>query len=786
MPTTLVRYFLKRWGFQILSGFMFFGGLLMAFELKSISKIVFEQHASIHHILPLLLTTIPWNVGLILPMAAVLGGLLGTQHLSEGSEFVVLQGLGSGKLTFLLPWAFLSVIMVTLSAVNAHWVSPWASRMEHQLFFNLAQEAALKGKYSPRAGEEPKMITSPKKGGQGQDASGLLSNLSVYWGQSKDDGKLHIMQIGSDYLSHLVGDKYSYRLEKVAGSDDSLLEQIQLNFKFEDVEGRSSSKDVKNTARLTEMSYKEFEINQPITIEKNSIYQPTTVRHQGTSQLLAAAKREMPLRGEAGVELSRRFSIPIVCCALLLLGISLGLSHPRFYKGGAFVKSIGVILLYFILLKVTEGWVENGAINWIWVTVLLPGLFLAAGLGLLNKKMYPARHGRKTLLTRLLSWVKPSHAKALLKRTVRRILHAKSKSGDLEVGQTRYGGRSNVIGRWTSKTWWANFLGVLAIFLVFHVFVEFAGLAQFVAMGGGRFFVFLKYWVFNLPVTLPFVLPIVFLLAWVLTFSDSSISREWTALRAGGVSLVRWVRSTWKAWGLAIVASFAVEVYVAPMAFPIQNHYYGQIKGRIPTNETVDIAIPAASAEPTDEAPTSLYLGSTGVFWRIEGNARWGFPLLPPKESPSLIYWEPGMANSLQLNWDGNIWGQGAESESLFPASSLRQYQTASEIPTADLFTWQEWAPSADRATMLWGRMLKWLTAPCLFFAALGFAFPPPRKGRGQALGYALMLSLAYLWIQGLFEGASKSGEIPALWGVLAPMLMMLGFGLVSIHRLRT
>jgi lipopolysaccharide export LptBFGC system permease protein LptF len=103
-----------------------------------------------------------------------------------------------------------------------------------------------------------------------------------------------------------------------------------------------------------------------------------------------------------------------------------------------------------------------------------------------------------------------------------------------------------------------------------------------------------------------------------------------------------------------------------------------------------------------------------------------------------------------------------------------------------DLFTWQAWAPSAERGTLLWGRLLKWLVGPCLFFAALGFAFPAPRKGRGQVLGNALILSLLFMWLQNLFEGASKAGQIPPLWGIFAPLVMLVGFGLVNIRRLRT
>jgi len=321
---------------------------------------------------------------------------------------------------------------------------------------------------------------------------------------------------------------------------------------------------------------------------------------------------------------------------------------------------------------------------------------------------------------------------------------------------------------------------VLGVFMLFHVFIELSGLASFIAMGGGRFWLFVKYWVCNLPVALPFVLPIVFLLAWALTLSDATVSREWTALRAGGVSLVRWIMGSWRAWGTAVAAAFLMTVYIAPKAYAAQNHYYWQIKGDNGGSAKQTLASGA------QEPPTTLFLGNTGVFWCSEESGRWGFPLLPPASAPSIIFWEQGGASTRQLDWNGDGWVQGSDAETLFPASPLRQYRKADEIPTSALFVWQAWAPSPDRGTLLWARLLKWLAGPCLFFAALGYLFPPPRGGRGLTLGYALILSLAFIWMQNLCEGASKAGQLPPLWGVLAPMIMLVGFGLVSLHRLRT
>ncbi|MCL1892802.1 MAG: LptF/LptG family permease [Holophagaceae bacterium] len=788
MPIILIRYFLRRWGLQILAGFGFFGGLLLAWEIKSISKILFDQQASIYHLAPLLLTTIPWNVGLILPMAAVLGGLLGTQYLSEGSEFVALQGLGCGKRGFIIPWGVLSVILMLGSVINAHWVSPWASRMEKQLFYNLAQETAQSGGYMPKTGEEPKLLKNGYLSQSQQDSeksSTRSSGHSIYWGMSSDDNKLHIMQISSDSVSHLIGDKYTFKLEKVISIDNESFDSMQLSFRFEDVFGKASARNRDVSGRLMDLSYKTFEVNQQIQIEKQAYYQPTAVRHLSTSELFATSNRvDSNNQGLARVELSRRFSNPIACCALLLLGIAIGLSHPRFYRGGGFVKSIGVILLYFVIVKVVEGWIENNTINWVYASFLVPLFFLLAGWLLLLKKMYPARHGqRKKTVNKLFGFFQKSEADAFGTEDVLLSTQTATNSGITSkfiYGRDLGRNRKNLIGRWTSRKWWANFAGVLAIFVVFHVFMEFAGLAQWVSIGEGRLWIFVKYWIYNLPVTLPFILPVVFLLAWVLTFSDASISREWVALRAGGVSLIQWVRSSWKSWSLAIFAVFVIEAYVSPLAYAYQDRYYKQVKvGKQDSHTTMEnISF--------EETPTTLFLGATGIFWYSEGQTRWGFPLLSQTLAPSILYWEKGQTFTQQLNWNDQEWLPGVSAETLFPAASLRQYQKAEEIPTLDLFTWQAWAPSGVRGTMLWGRLLKWLIGPCLFFASLGFAFPHPRMGRGQALGHALILSLLFMWLQNLFEGAAKAGQIPPYWGVIAPMIALIGFGLLNLRRLHT
>jgi lipopolysaccharide export LptBFGC system permease protein LptF len=129
---------------------------------------------------------------------------------------------------------------------------------------------------------------------------------------------------------------------------------------------------------------------------------------------------------------------------------------------------------------------------------------------------------------------------------------------------------------------------------------------------------------------------------------------------------------------------------------------------------------------------------------------------------------------------------QGPSAERLFPERSLRDTASAEETSTIDLFHWQKWAPDPERAYMLWGRLLGCLAGPCLVLSMLSFAFPGPRQGRGQALGAGLVAGLIFLGLQTLFGGAARASEIPAYWGVLSPILLLVSVSLLRLHRLRT
>jgi lipopolysaccharide export system permease protein len=743
---TLRNYLLRRWLFPLLGALLFYGGMLMAYEVVGVTKEIFSIGAPFRWVGPLLLLAVPENLGMVLPMAAVLGGLMGTQHLAEGSELVAAQGLGVGMRALIKPWLLLASGLLVLATLNAHFLVPWANATQMQAQTKMFEEARTR---FLKPGAPPWF---PPR-----------SPRNAVW--IAPDGQIHLMEVSNDRVQHLVAKTMKW------GQSDKAFEHSEINLRLEDLRGASIQKSDGKVTLIQEQAHT-YTIDVPPVPR---LLQSTHGRFLPTRYLMS---QHTP---ESLVELSRRFTLPLASCALLLLGIALGLGHPRFQKGGAVVKSLGVIVLYYLLLKYFENQVLSDKVQVLFPRIalfVLPLAFLAAGFVLLNRRLHPHHShpfGGLAPVRAIRRRLQDAPAALRLIQDVKTAAKSLAAAGRGLVGRrwSWLPAGKGVLAVWSTDLWWRNWGSVMGTFLALSFLIEYATLAGDLVHNHVSSLVFLHYWLWNLPTFLAVVLPLAFLLGGVLSLSDATISREWLALRAGGISFLQWSKAGFRAWGAVLVLTFILQAFVAPLAFQRADPLYQHIVGR-----------PARSQQ---TRPTWLNLGSTGVVWFLDGPVRWGFPLkAASKETPVLLKWEMMALRAEALPWDGLNLVPGPYTIDLFPAKALRDTSSAEEASTTDLFQWQKWAPDPERATMIWSRLLGFLAGPCLMFAMLPYAFPTPRGGRGQALGYSLVAGLVFMGLQALFTGAAKAGEFPPLWGIICPIGLVVGFGLMQMHRLRT
>lgn len=746
MSSVLSRYVLRRWATPFLGALLFYGFLLLSWEMVTISKEIFSQGAPLRWLLPMLLTSMPENLGLVMPMAAVLGGLIGTQQLMEGSELVAAQGLGAGRRTWTAPWLKMAVWLVLLATLNAHVLVPAAARIQRTVRVRMTEDA--KARFL-RPGAPPWFPPGAPN--------------SAFW--VSPEGQIHIMESTPQGVQHLTASSMTYALEaKPDGSSELQLHLTGLQGALFQTSGHGS---------VIHLSQEKQVLRFAIPAGAR-LLPPTPLRYESSAALLTILRAQTSLtdatpgirelRLKAAMEFCRRTTLPLAAAALLLLGIATGFGHPRFHRGGAILKSLGIIMLYYLLMKYFENMWMNGKIKTIFPLFILPFLFLLAGWFLLRERLKPHRsnpmEGRLSLILRpiRMRWEPLLGGLRHRRDSLSAWLHGKG---------TRHG----ILRHWSTLAWWRNWGSAMGSLLVLNLLVEYASLAGDLSKNGVQLIVFIQYWFWNLPPFLVVALPISFLLGTLLTLSEAALNREWLALRAGGVSLLRWLWSSRWAWGLVATLTLVLQVGLAPRAMTNANQLYRKILNR-PEGQF--------SSRPW------LYLGSTGVLWHLQAEQRWGFPLKSPGDAPILLRWRIGETHSEALAWGGSQLIQGPPAERLFPARALRSSASAEEAQTLDLARWQMWAPDPERAYMLWSRILGWLAGPCLVLAMLSFAFPGPRQGRGQAMGAGLVAGLVFLGLQTLFGGAARASEIPAYWGVAAPLLLLLSISFLRLRRLRT
>lgn len=724
MPDRFSRYLLRRIIGALFGALLFYGGLVLAHELIRVSKDVFALGIPYYWVLPLLAGTLPEVLTFVLPMAGVLGGLLAAHGLANDSELVAAQGLGIGTSNILRGWTLLALFLFLVATVNANWVLPAAGRFQQEIRTRTLDEA--RARYLRPGGPVRYPAKEPGR---------------ALW--MAEDGRAHWAEVLPGGIQHLIAE----RIQII--QNEKLEENSSILVNFENLKGCFYQPKDDRVLLLAQGDHSlRFELPSA-----TRLLPANPLPHLNTTDLLQITGPK------AHVELARRFALPFATAALLLLGLAFGAEHARFRKGGAVLRSLAVIVLYYVLLKRFEDQVKTDAWAETLPLLLLPFGFLAWGLWLMRRKFRP--HRSSSLVARLVR---------ILKVRIRGHRTPAPAAGLREEVATAPHRRFTLV-RWSSRLWFRNWAAVVGSLMALDLVIQFASLGGDLAQNRVPFHVFLAYWAWDLPPFLVIVLPLAFLLGATLSLSETALSQEWTAVRAGGVGLARWVRTASPAWGVTLAATFLLQVWIGPWAFGRADTLYRRILNRPPR---------MAVAKPW------LHLGSTGVLWRLDGETRWGFPLQPPGQAPILLRWSAGDSHAWGVPWGGLAMIQGPSATSLFPDESLRLASVPEGTATRDLLHWQRWAPDAERSVLIWERFLGWLAGPVLFFAMAASAFPRPRQGRGAALGSALAAGLAFLGLQALFGGAARAGEIPAAWGVASPLLLMLAFGLLRLKELRT
>ena len=541
----------------LLGGVLFTFVLLMPYLLK-ILDVVVRNSAGLWDTARLLAFTLPNALTVTIPMAVLVGILLGLSRLAADSEITAMRACGMGAWDFVRIVSLFAVAALGLGLVNSVYFAPRAAAGL------LALEDSLK---SSQASFEvqPRVFYEDFKNyvlyvQDVHPAAGAAVWRHVFLADLTEPATPHITTADQALVvsgSAGTADAQTLRMHLMDGS------QHQLS---------TTDPNQYEVSTFTTM-------NLPIQTgaqDDTHISRSDTPLHSLT---LAELWSKSKLRGDAGrpyaIELHTRFSYPFACLVLMLVGVPLGLSSKRGGKSTGFVLTILLVFCYYILSLIGIAFAKSGKlppVAGVWGANVL---FAIAGALLLQQL---SRGGIALSIF--------SSFGHLLSRQLTRLFEKKNnqRAGPLQVValvRRSLGIRFPLLlDEYVMREYAANFaLVLLSLIMLFLVFTFFELIGDMIR--NKTPLVTVGDYLLNLiPFILSQVTPLCSLVAVLVTFGALNRSSEVIAMKSSGISVYRIVAPVLVLAAVLAAALFAFDEFYLPDANRRQEAIRSVIKGK--------------------------------------------------------------------------------------------------------------------------------------------------------------------------------------------------------------
>jgi LPS export ABC transporter permease LptF/LPS export ABC transporter permease LptG len=550
----LTRYILGEILSYTLIGCAVFTFILFIRDLNHILEAVVRNSSTFGNIAQIFVFSLPNTFKVTIPMAVLVGILLGLSRLAADSEIIAMRASGLGVWYFVRVASVVAIGGTLLGLVNALFVAPRANRSILEMEQELATTQAS-FEIQPHVFYEDfrnaVLYVQNVRGGTG------ASNWDkVFMADLSDPGNPIITTAESATV--------------VSDSTQELLMRLRNGSRHETVSGQPQQYNV-STFSQTDL---------PLTLSPQSETHlgrlDTAIYALPMQTLLARTKGPNPRRYL--LELHTRFSYPAACLVLMLVGVPLGIISRRGGKSSGLVFTVLLVLLYYVLSYTGIAMSRQGKLSPFLGVWMANFIFALAGVFLL----WQMASGGRVL----------GAISGLLSRTRRTGLpikfggnHLTELLEKLQPRAVRIGSRGvfpRLLDAYVVREFLGMFVLVLASFVMLMLvftFFELIGdkIRNQIPMG------MVGDYLFNLaPSMIYTITPLAVLIAVLVTFGVLNRNSEIVAMKATGISLYRLVIPVISISAILAIALFLFDDYYLPAANRRQEFLRSTIKGRPP------------------------------------------------------------------------------------------------------------------------------------------------------------------------------------------------------------
>src|SRR6266571_2878648 len=347
--------------------------------LFELAELAIKKDLSVRSVVTILFYYLPRVLEMTIPMAILLGVLVGIGRLSTDSEVIAMRASGVSYWKILYPVLCVGVAGWMISSFLILGVEPGANYKRRQVFSRLMYSTDMRREIKPRVFFEdiPGMLLYADEVREGGD---FLEKVFLY--QSEEGGKELVTVARRSQIEY---DKQTgiARFYLESGVTHSTTPTDADSYQVSSFEKQMIVKEPDESFRLRSSL-----LNRPAprNYHEQSLSDLTlSIVHAGT---IDHAETRARMIGNILAIMHERFALPVACLVFAILGVPLGVMNRRGGRASGFTLSIGISMIYWILFLAGQNFVSQGKLSpyvGLWIGNVLLGC-LGIGLFLLRER----------------------------------------------------------------------------------------------------------------------------------------------------------------------------------------------------------------------------------------------------------------------------------------------------------------------------------------------------------------------------------------------------------------
>ncbi len=772
----LDRYIVREVFRHAFLGLVVFTFVFFVPQLVRLMSLFVRHTGSGSQIVQLFLCIFPGVFTFTIPMAILIGVLLGLGRMSTDSEIIALTALGISRRRILLPVGVLAVTGFLLSLVMTLWLNPMALRTFRGLEAELLT-SQLNFQVQPRVFDErfPRLVL-------------YINDISA--SGAKWNG-VFLAEAGGENGSRVTLAEHAIVIA------EPKLGKLELHLQG----GSTHEFDRKDADKYSVTGFGQSDWPIEVTGLTAAPARQISNAERSLSELLHDNGTNWR---EARAELHRRFAFPVACLAFALIAVPVG-AQPR--RGGRAAGTLIAVLLiagYYLLFITGAGMAREGHLPpalGLWMADIL---LFACGLALLPR-MEQFRGENKWLpsFDRWKTWVRLLRLRKARARAA--AAAARGSNGIQQAGdsvQIPASSFPRLMDLYLLRRFFFYFLVLMGTFIFLFEAFTFFELLDDIARHRVPFLVVMDYFRYLTPYLLYQLAPLGALVATLVTVGVMSKNNEIVACKASGISLYR-LGLPLLLVGMALATTMILldDTYL-PYANQRQDELRNQIKGRPPqTYKQPERWIFGENAKIYNYDlfdPSQNLFGGLSVLEIEPTTFR-----LKRRVFAARAYWsEPQKLWVLESGWvrdfsDGTVSRYEKFNVKDLPELTEPPAYFNREVRQAFQMNWGELRHYIDglhRAgfdvsalTVQWHRKLAFpLIAPVSMLLAFPFAFLVGTRGAVGGVAVGVAIGILYWLGAELLSAMGGVGQLPPLLAGWSPDIVFFFLGLYFFFKMPT